>query len=240
MTEALYRKNAYLKEAEGVVLSHGVNGGIVLDRSVFYPLGGGQPADTGFIVWNGSRIRVENAVNAGLENIELILGQGESLPAIGDGVLQKIDWERRYKHMRVHTALHLLSALVALPVSGGSIGDGKGRLDFDMPDALEDRDGLEEKLNRHIASDLNVSEQWITDRELDEQPDLVRTMAVKPPRGKGRVRLVKIGAGNDVVDLQPCGGTHVRSTNEIGRLRLGKVEKKGRRNRRINILLDQV
>jgi misacylated tRNA(Ala) deacylase len=140
--------------------------------------------------------------------------------------------------MRVHTAMHLLSVILPYPVTGGSISAEKGRLDFAMEEPIEDKDALEGELNALIARDLEVGEDWITDAELDANPELVKTMSVQPPRGAGRVRLVRIGSGPDQVDLQPCGGTHVRRTSEIGRVRLGKVEKKGRINRRVNILLE--
>ncbi|RMD89421.1 MAG: alanyl-tRNA editing protein, partial [Alphaproteobacteria bacterium] len=151
----------------------------------------------------------------------------------------ELDWARRHAHMRVHTALHLLSVVIPLPVTGGAIAAGKGRLDFDMPEAPEDREALEAALNALVARDLPVSEAWISDEELAANPGLVKTMSVKPPTGQGRVRLIRIGAGEDQVDLQPCGGTHVARTGEIGPIRLGKIEKKGRQNRRVTIHLAQ-
>jgi misacylated tRNA(Ala) deacylase len=150
---------------------------------------------------------------------------------------QRLDWDRRYGHMRIHTALHLLSVVIPLPVTGGAVGADKGRLDFDMPDAPEDKALLEGRLNALVSRDLPVSEDWITEAELDAQPDLVKTMSVQPPRGAGRVRLVRIGEGANQVDLQPCGGTHVARTGEIGKLSFGKIEKKGRQNRRVTIAL---
>ncbi len=148
-----------------------------------------------------------------------------------------LDWDRRLQHMRVHTALHLLSVVIPLPVSGGAIGAGKGRLDFDMPEAPADKQAIEDALNELIARDLAVTESWITDGELDANPALVKTMSVRPPAGQGRVRLVRIGIGAEQIDLQPCGGTHVRSTAEIGRVALGKIEKKGKQNRRVTLTL---
>ena len=160
------------------------------------------------------------------------------MPPVGATVLQSLDWQRRYAHMRVHTALHLLSVVIPLPVSGGSIGTEKGRLDFDMPDAPEDKQALQDSLNALIAADHEVTEDWISEAELDANPELVKTMSVQPPRGSGRVRLIRIGGTAEQVDLQPCGGTHVRRTAEIGPVRLGKVEKKGRRNRRVTVHLE--
>ena len=167
----------------------------------------------------------------------LLPGQGPR-PPVGVEVTQVIDWDRRRSHMRVHTALHLLSVMIPRPVTGGQISEGKGRLDFDMPEAPEDKEALEAGLNDLIARDLAVTEDWITDAELDANPGLVKTMSVAPPRGAGRVRLVRIGAGEAQVDLQPCGGTHVARTGEIGPVRLGKIEKKGRQNRRVYLHLD--
>ena len=157
---------------------------------------------------------------------------------MGDTVTARINWDRRHRLMRVHTALHLLSVIIPLPVSGGAIGDGKGRLDFDMPDSPADKQALEDALNALIARDLTISERWITDAELDANPGLVKTMSVRPPTGQGRVRLVRIGTEDAQIDLQPCGGTHVRTSAEIGRIQLGKIEKKGKQNRRVTLTLD--
>lgn len=150
---------------------------------------------------------------------------------------QEIGWDRRFGHMRVHTALHLLSVVIPLPVTGGSISQDKGRLDFDMPEAPADKAEIEETLNKLIACDFAVTEEWITDAELDANPALVKTLSAQPPRGQGRVRLVRIGAGENTADLQPCGGTHVAGTKEIGTVRLGKIEKKGKQNRRVYLHL---
>ncbi|MFZ1663328.1 MAG: alanyl-tRNA editing protein, partial [Paracoccaceae bacterium] len=160
-----------------------------------------------------------------------------TLPSVGAGVEQVLDWERRYRHMRVHTALHLLSVAIPLPVTGGQIGADKGRLDFDMPDVPADVRALEAAINEMIGRGLPVSDDWITDAELEANPGLVKTMSVAPPKGQGRVRLVRIGQGADQVDLQPCGGTHVANTAEIGLITLGKVENKGKQNRRVNLHL---
>lgn len=239
MTTQLYRTNPYLREADSRVVAHSPAGGVIIEGSIFYPTGGGQPGDSGTIFWNGHSAQVVDARKSGGSDIELVLAKGEAIPGIGDEIRQVLDWERRYRHMRIHTGLHLLSVVIPLPVTGGAIRAEKGRLDFDMPDPLDNRDDIARRLNELVNSNLPVSETWITDEELAANPALVKTMSVKPPVGSGRVRLVKIGDGEDVVDLQPCGGTHVSATAEIGGLRLGKVEKKGRRNRRVNLFLDE-
>ena len=238
MTEALYRTDPYARETEARVLELTPEGGIVLDRSVFYPTGGGQPGDSGVVEWEGGVLGIATAQGRDDGRIVLVPTAPQALPAVGVQVRQRLDWERRHRHMRVHTALHLLSVAIPLPVTGGQIGDGKGRLDFDMPDAPGDKAAIEEAVNALIARDLPVGEDWITDAELDAKPELVKTMAVKPPMGQGRVRLIRIGTEGEEVDLQPCGGTHVASTSEIGRIRLGKIEKKGRQNRRVTLHLE--
>ncbi|MEM9765636.1 MAG: alanyl-tRNA editing protein, partial [Pseudomonadota bacterium] len=164
--------------------------------------------------------------------------EGATVPPVGAEVEAVLDWERRFRHMRCHTALHLLSVVIPLPVTGGSIGAEKGRLDFDMAEAPEDKAALEAALRELVEEDHPVSAEWITDAELEANPGLVKTMAVKPPMGAGRVRLVRIGAGETPVDLQPCGGTHVARTGEIGAFSLGKIEKKGRQNRRVSLILN--
>ena len=166
--------------------------------------------------------------------IRHIVDEGAALPAVGTAVTAVIDWDRRYLHMRMHTALHLLGSVLQYGVTGGNISATKSRLDFDMEDTV-DKESVNAKLAELVADDHPVSCRWITDEELDAQPDLVRTMSVQPPRGVGKVRLLEIAG----VDLQPCGGTHLKSTGEVGRVSVGKVEKKGRRNRRVSIVLDQ-
>ncbi|WP_370304428.1 alanyl-tRNA editing protein, partial [Pseudooceanicola sp.] len=213
-------------------------GAVLLDRSLFYATGGGQPGDSGWLEWSGGRMAVADTVKAGPEDIALVPAEGAVAPPLGADVTQQIDWERRWGHMRVHTALHLLSVVIPLPVTGGAISQGRGRLDFNMPEAPADKAALEAELAALIARDLEVSDSWITDAELDANPGLVKTMSVRPPRGAGRVRLVRIGQGAAQVDLQPCGGTHVRRTGEIGAVRLGKIEKKGKQNRRVYLHLD--
>ncbi len=208
-------------------------GAVVLDRTVFYPLGGGQPGDTGTMTWkDGNAAIIDTRYGEG-STIRHIVEDGARLPEVGDRVHVSLDWQRRYCHMRMHTALHLLGSVLRYDVTGGNISVDKSRLDFDMEDTI-DKEAVGAALKELIAADRAVSCRWITDEELDAQPDLVRTMSVQPPRGKGKVRLLEI----EGVDLQPCGGTHLRSTAEVGNVRIGKVEKKGKRNRRVNIHLD--
>ncbi|MCJ7872166.1 alanyl-tRNA editing protein [Marinovum sp. 2_MG-2023] len=237
-TRLLFREDPYLRDAPARVIAHTPEGGIILDASVFYPTGGGQPGDSGFLVWDGIEMPIATTVLGPGREVVLVPSEPQPLPEVGTHLVQYLDWERRHRHMRVHTALHLLSVVVPLPVTGGAITSEKGRLDFNMPDAPADRDVIEESLHLLIERDLPVSETWVTDEVLAATPELVKTMSVKPPRGQGRVRLVRIGKGGDQVDLQPCGGTHVARTGEIGAIRLGKIEKKGRQNRRMNILFD--
>lgn len=237
MTELLFRTDPYLAEADGRVVALTPEGGLVLDRTVFYATGGGQPGDSGWIEWDGGRVPVATAVRAEGGQVALVAAEPVALPPVGAPVRQVLDWNRRYRHMRVHTALHLLSVVLPLPVTGGAIGEGRGRLDFDMPEPPADPAGLEAALNALIERDLPVTEDWITDDALRANPGLVKTLSVMPPLGQGRVRLVRIGQGAGQVDLQPCGGTHVARTAEIGRVELGRIEKKGRQNRRVSISL---
>ena len=238
MTEALFRDDAYLATCTATVTAINDRGGVMLDRTVFYPTGGGQPGDSGVLVWKGGETPVAVAVKGDTpDEVVHVPAEGAALPPVGAEVTAKLDWDRRYRHMRVHTALHLLSVVIPLPVTGGAISAEKGRLDFDMPEAPEDKEALEAQLNALIAGDHAVTDEWITDEELAAKPEMVKTMSVKPPMGQGRVRLVRIG-GADAIDLQPCGGTHVRSTAEIGQIRFGKIEKKGKQNRRVSILID--
>jgi|TARA_R110000868_G_scaffold390482_2_gene660168 misacylated tRNA(Ala) deacylase len=231
VTEELFRDDSYLKSCTAKVLASGPDG-VVLDRTVFYPTGGGQPGDSGTLAGAGGTIVITEAVKGG-DGILHKLEEGAAAPAVGDAVEVSLDWDRRYAHMRVHTALHLLCSVVDGGVTGGQIGAGKGRLDFNIPGERPEKEALTEALNAVIAGDHPVSLSWITDAELEANPDLVRTMSVKPPMGSGKVRMVKIGD----VDYQPCGGTHVRSTAEIGSIQIGKIENKGKQNRRINLTL---
>lgn len=238
MNAPLFRSDAYLAEAPGKVTAHTPEGGVVVEAPLFYPTGGGQPGDSGRITWAGGAMDVATTVKGEGGASILVPAAPTALPAIGTQVEQRLDWARRHRLMRMHTALHLLSVVIPLPVAGGSIGETRSRLDFDMPEPPEDRETLEALLNRMVDDDLPVLETWITDAELAENPGLVKTMSVAPPRGAGHVRLVQIGEGADRIDLQPCGGTHVARTGEIGRLALGKIEKKGRQNRRVYLHLD--
>lgn len=236
MTTALFRDDSYLRTCEAEVVGVNERGGILLDRTVFYAMGGGQPGDCGHLeLDDGSRIEIATTIyDDDKSTIVHVPAEGADLPAPGTGLTANIDWARRYRLMRMHTALHLLSVALPFPVTGGQIGDPEGRLDFDMADETIDKEALLEKLNDLASGDHEVTTEWITDDELDANPGLVKTMSVQPPRGSGRVRLVRIGGD---IDLQPCGGTHVTRTSEIGPLSLGKIEKKGKQNRRVRIRL---
>ena len=230
MTDYLFRDDPYLAEADATVTAAGPEG-VELDRTVFYASSGGQPGDTGRI----GGLTVTATVHRDGDRARVLhLVDGDGL-APGDAVRIALDWDRRYRLMRMHSALHLLSVVLPYGVTGGQIGEDKGRLDFDMPDPPDDVAALEARLNAYVAADLPVAAEWITEAELATQPEMVKTMKVKPPVGQGRVRLIRIGRGADTLDLQPCGGTHVRATGEIGPLRIGKIEKKGRENRRVNL-----
>ena len=223
-TTPLFREDSTLRSCEATVVA--VDGThVTLDQTVFYPAGGGQPGDTGML----GAAKVIDTIKG--ENDTVVHICEGALPGVGDTVTATLNWDRRYALMRMHTALHLLSVAIPLPVTGGSIGLEKSRLDFDMPEAPEDKQAIEDALNAMIAADHVVTTEWITDAELDANPGLVKTMSVKPPQGQGSVRLVRIGD----VDLQPCGGTHVATTAEIGKVRIGKIEKKGKQNRRVNL-----
>ena len=209
----------------------------MLDQSIFYPTSGGQPGDSGQLIVAGAECPIATTVyDADRATIVHVPAEGAAVvPEPGATVTMELDWDRRHAHMRIHTALHLLCSLIPFPVTGGQIGAGEGRLDFDIEDAgALDKAALTEKLNELVAADHAVSSRWITDEELEANPDLVRTMAVKPPMGSGKVRLVAIGPDGSV-DLQPCGGTHVKTTSEIGALAVTKIEKKGKQNRRVRI-----
>lgn len=232
MTELLFRDDAYLRACPARVIGADASG-IRLDRTVFYPMGGGQPGDTGMLrLASGEEIAiVDTRKGEGPDEVVHVVAAGATLPPPGSEVTAVIDWERRHRLMRMHTCLHLLCAVVPGAVTGGQISDGRGRLDFDVPGASLDREAIAERLNALIAEGHGVMPGWIGDDELAARPELVRTMSVKPPSGAGRVRLIEIAG----VDLQPCGGTHLRNTAEIGPVALGKIENKGRQNRRINI-----
>jgi len=232
----LFRDDAYLVECEATVTEVTEKDGNVavgLDRTVFYPTGGGQPGDAGLIRAGGADLPIATAVyGATKSDILHVLAPGATPPAVGSTVLARIDWPTRHRRMRMHTGLHLLSVVLPYPVTGGSIGADESRLDFDIPEAGLDKDAITAKLNELIATDAAVTERWITDAELEANPGLVKTMSVKPPMGSGRVRLVEIAG----LDLQPCGGTHVRRTGEIGPMAVSAIEKKGKQNRRVRVV----
>ena len=231
-TALLFRDDAYLPETEATVVAVNDRRGIVLDRTVFYATGGGQPGDSGHLERASGGIAVATAVYGDdKSDVVHVPGEGEALPEPGETLRAVLDWERRHKIMRIHTSLHLLSVVLPFPVTGGSIGAGEGRLDFAIDGEVPAKEEIEEKLNALVAADHAVTSEWITDAELLARPEMVKTMKVKPPMGSGRLRLIRIGE----IDLQPCGGTHVRSTAEIGPLVIGKIESKGRENRRVRI-----
>lgn len=236
-TELLFQSDPYGMEAESVIIAHSDDGGVIIDRSIFYPAGGGQPGDSGMLSWSGGRVHIAEARKSGAGRVVLLPAAADPLPAVGTRVHLSIDWARRHRHMRVHTALHLLSVVLPFPVTGGQITEDKGRLDFMMPTPAESKVVLEARLNELIGRDLPVTSEWITVEELEAAPELVKTMSVAPPVGEGRVRLVRIGEGGTMIDLQPCGGTHVARTSEIGGVRIGKIENKGKNNRRVAISL---
>jgi misacylated tRNA(Ala) deacylase len=232
--EELFRQDAYARACAAAVTAVDA-AGIRLDRTVFYPTGGGQPGDTGRLLrGDGRAIAIKDAVK-GPGPGEVVHVPAEPIVdlAPGEAVTAEIDWERRYRLMRMHTCLHLLSAMLPYPVTGGQVGTDKGRLDFDIPEANLDKEALTARLNELVSENRTVAARWISDEELAAQPDLVKTMAVKPPTGQGRVRLIEIEAR----DLQPCGGTHVAMTGEVGRVEVVKIEKKGRLNRRVVVAL---
>jgi misacylated tRNA(Ala) deacylase len=232
MTELLHRNDAYLKECDATVTGTGENA-VCLDQTVFYALGGGQPGDTGSMKWDGGQISIIDTRYGDDGSVEHITEEGATLPPVGTTVTAALDWERRFIHMRMHTALHLVGSIIPFGVTGGNISASKSRLDFDTSEPI-DKEEITRQLLELVEANRTVSCRWITDEDLDSQPDLVRTMSVKPPKGSGQVRLLEI----EGIDLQPCGGTHLNSTGEVGQVRVSKVENKGKRNRRVNIVLD--
>ncbi len=233
MTTPLFRDDAYLTRTAAVVTGVTDRGGILLDQTVFYPTGGGQPGDRGTLtLGDGTVIEIATAVKGEApDEVVHVPAESSPLPEVGAEVTAEIDWDTRHRLMRMHSCLHLLSAVLPYPVTGGQVSDGKGRLDFDLPEATLDKEEITAELNRIIGENHAVSSDWISEAELDAQPELVKTMSVQPPRGAGKIRLIKVAN----VDLQPCGGTHVRNTSEIGAVRVRKIEKKGRQNRRVSL-----
>ena len=235
MTQLLFLDHPALANTEATVVASGPEG-IVLDRTVFYARGGGQPGDSGVLRWDGGETRISEAVKGPAETIVHLPIREAPLPTVGTVVDAAIDWQRRFAHMRMHTAMHLLCSLIkGAAVTGGAVGADKSRLDFDLPNPPP-KDELEAGLNALIAADHPVRIEWVDESVLDTDPGLVRTMSVKPPRGTGRLRLIRIGECETPVDLQPCGGTHVSRTREIGPMRIQKIENKGKQNRRIVIV----
>jgi misacylated tRNA(Ala) deacylase len=230
--QLVFRDDAYVRQCTARVTAVDERG-IRLDATVFYPMGGGQPGDVGVLrLADGREIPIADAVKgAGLDEVIHLPAPGAAVPEVGAEVTAELDWQRRHRLMRMHSCLHLLCAVIPGEVTGGQVADGKGRLDFNLPEARLEKEQLEAELNRLIAEDHPVRPRWITDEELAAHPELVRTMSVKPPSGQGRVRLLEI----EGVDLQPCGGTHVSRTGEIGPVQVVKIESKGKQNRRVNI-----
>ena len=232
MVEELFRQDAYLKQADATVTALEERG-LRLDRSIFYPTGGGQPGDTGILRWDGGEARVVDAVKADGGDVLHVLAPDSVRPQVGTKIQASLDWDRRLLHMRMHTALHVMSAVIKGDVTGGQVGADKSRLDFNLLGDVPAKEWVTEEINKLIALDRPVTPQWITDEELAARPELVKTMSVRPPMGAGRVRLLAI----EGIDLQACGGTHVARTGEIGRVECIKIENKGKMNRRFIIAL---
>ena len=228
----LFLNNSYLKELECKIVNIN-NNQIILNQTIFYAKSGGQPGDTGTLSDKENNINIIDTIYNLEKNIVHITDKDIKFK-INEKIIGKIDWKTRYKHMRMHSALHLLCSLIPFDVTGGQINYDKSRLDFNIQDAKIDKEEIEYKINEIVKQDHEISYQWITNEELDKQPDLVRTMSVNPPRTKNKIRLVKIGN----VDLQPCGGTHIKSTKEIGKISIGKIENKGKNNRRVNLSIN--
>ena len=231
MTERLYSKDAYLKSYTTEVTAN-TNRNIILVSTIFYPLGGGQPGDTGTLCWQNFEAKVINTLLNKDGDIEHIISEDSPVPDIGETITARINWDRRYLHMRMHTALHLLGSILPYGVTGGNISETKSRLDFDM-EAPVDKESVNKELNKLVLENRNIQSKWVTQEVLAQQPELIRTMSVKPPITNQDIRLLEI----EGIDLQPCGGTHLRTTGEVGQIALGKVEKKGKHNRRVYIKL---
>ena len=246
MTEPLFTEDSYLRDCAARIVATGehVAGAearpfVLLDRTVLYARSGGQPGDAGTLRWNGGEAPVTEAIKGEAGAVLHLLAPGTAPPPVGAEVEVALDWARRHRHMRMHTTMHLLcSVLPGIFATGNQIGADKSRLDFDLAEPPA-KEWLTERLNALVAADHPTGTSWITDAELDANPGMVRTLSVQPPRGAGRIRLVRIGPPDAPVDLQPCGGTHVRRTGEIGRVEVTKLESKGRQNRRIHFILPE-
>jgi misacylated tRNA(Ala) deacylase len=235
MTKLLFREDAYLKSIAATVQNITERGGIILDQTNFYAAAAGQPGDIGAIEFGGHAIEISSTVYDAAKSVVHVPAGAETLPAIGDEVTLALNWDIRHRNMRAHTMMHLLCACVPFPVTGGSISEDGGRIDFDIPEGrIPDREELSARINQFIAENHAVTFRWVTDEEMEANLHLVRTMSVKSPMGTGRVRLVMIG-NDGKIDLQPCGGTHVHATGEIGPVRIAKIESKGKINRRIRL-----
>ena len=235
-TEAAFREDAYLSEADATVVHVNDRGGIILDRTIFYATSGGHPGDTGFLTHADGRRTAVAATITGETKDEIIHvpGPDQSVPDIGETVSLSIDWERRLKLMRMHTACHLLTVVCPFPITGAAVSEDDSRIDFDLPDAGFTKEDVTAKLMELVHADHPVFTRWITDEELAANPGLVKSKNVRPPAGTGKIRLVCIG-DNAAIDSQPCGGTHVARTGEVGEIHVGKIEKKGRENRRFRL-----
>lgn len=236
MTDRVYRTDAHMRALQAVVV-RSTEAGAVLDRTVFYARAGGQPGDTGTLEWDGGEATVADTVNDGTDVLH-VLAPGSAMPPAGAAVRAALDWPRRHAIMRMHTALHLLCSLLpGAAVTGGQIGPDRSRLDLDLP-TPPTPEALEDGFRTLVAARHPVTDEWVDESVLDTNPGLVRTLSVQPPRGTGRLRLVRIGPREAPVDLQPCGGTHVANTGEVGTVRVLKIENKGRQNRRISLALE--
>lgn len=240
MTKSLFEENGYLAECTAEIIAIEADGALILDQTVFYPTGGGQPGDSGWLyLEDGTELSIVTTQKSKevAGNIRHLPAEGQAANlakfTVGLSVQAKIDWQMRYRYMRYHTAMHLLCATIPCGVTGGQIAQDKARLDFDLGEHQIDKQQIQDSLNQLIAQDMPVTADWISDADLDRNPELVRTLSVQPPRGQGQVRLIRI----DDTDLQPCGGTHLRRTGEVGAIEVRKIENKGKRNRRISLVL---
>lgn len=235
-TTILFRDESYLKEIEATVLAINERGGILTDQTIFYATSGGQPGDTGvFVQADGSTIVIAATVTGeSKEEIIHVPAPDQPVPAVGEKLLLRIDWDRRYKLMRMHAACHLLSVVCPFPITGASVAEDDSRVDFDLPDAGVTKEGVTVKLMELVNANHPIFTRWITDEELAANPGLIKSKNVRPPTGTGRIRLVCIGK-DAAIDSQPCGGTHVATTGEVGAIHIGKIEKKGKENRRFRI-----